>query len=268
MSEDTTYFADLLADKGYYVLAPDLFRNVASEEDNLVWNLWNVISTPQSRLDLDADAAFAYLLSISAVDKNRVASGPGFCFGGSQALLFAARHRMAASVTLYGSVIDDLHDAGSDAWGAIDESVPVLGIYGAEDTLISTESVQKFEAAMEQKGMSYNVTIYDNVGHAFVHKRAHEGDSRTANISWMCAHCCRSLGRGPSAGRRGLAADRALPATCLRYATLISALSVICFSGVAAVPKAMDAIPLRSCTRNWLLAGLHACGRGKTWCKR
>ena len=39
MSEEAVYFADRLAEQGYYAIAPDLFRNVASEPMNIVQNI-------------------------------------------------------------------------------------------------------------------------------------------------------------------------------------------------------------------------------------
>merc|ERR1719210_3325204 len=49
MSEEATYFADRLAEQGYFALAPDLFRNQASAGNNLVRNIINVVSAKQSR---------------------------------------------------------------------------------------------------------------------------------------------------------------------------------------------------------------------------
>lgn len=68
MSEEATFFCDKLADEGYYCLAPDLFRNVASPAMNILWNIYSVVTTSQDQIDSDSDAALAYLLAIDNVN--------------------------------------------------------------------------------------------------------------------------------------------------------------------------------------------------------
>merc|ERR1712070_461495 len=51
------------------------------------------------------------------------------------------------------------------------------------------ESVDKFEAALEKKGISHNITIYKDASHAFVNKHAHEDSSmdghQQASDAWQ-----------------------------------------------------------------------------------
>ena len=148
MSEEMTYFADQLAKQGYYAIVPDLFRGTASPGLNILWNVLMVMSTPREQMNLDSDAALQYLKTIGNVDQDRISSGPGFCFGGSEALIFASRHKLAATVTCYGSYIKELHDKDAKAWGSLKTGGPVLGIYGEEDTMPPPESVKKFEKAL------------------------------------------------------------------------------------------------------------------------
>ena len=144
MSEEVTYFADRLAEEGYYAIAPDLFRNTATTGTNILWNILTVLTVSETRMDADSDAAFKYLKSIQDVDETRISSGPGFCFGGSQSLKFAARHKLAATVTCYGTYIRELQDADAAAWGKLKEGGgPILGIYGMDDTSPSPEQAKK-----------------------------------------------------------------------------------------------------------------------------
>lgn len=168
MSEDVTYFADELAMQGYYVIAPDLFRGVAADGMNIIWNIFNILTVSQTRLDKDSDAALSYLTAMENVDENRISSGPGFCYGGTQSLIFASRHTMAATVTCYGTYVRELHDADSKAWGKLKSGGPILGIYGEEDTAPSPDDAKALGEALEKNGISHNITIYKGVGHGFI----------------------------------------------------------------------------------------------------
>jgi carboxymethylenebutenolidase len=176
MSEEPVYFADLLAQQGFIVIAPDLFRNVATCEVNLPWNIATTLLTPQDRMDSDIDAAITYLTgSVEGVDSSRVLSGPGFCFGGSQALNLSIRRVMAGTITLYGANIDELQDAqNNDLWGELGKfRTKVLGIYGADDGNPSPDEATAFQRALSARNITNTVTIYDGVGHAFVNPEDH-----------------------------------------------------------------------------------------------
>jgi carboxymethylenebutenolidase len=174
MSEEAVFFADRLAAEGYYALAPDLFRNTAAKGMNILWNMVNVIGTPQSRMDKDSDAALTYLRSLSEVDTDKIISGPGFCFGGSQSLIFGSRYKSAAVVTLYGTYISELDDESSEAWGELPKGGPILGLYGKEDTRPGVDDVETFRTALQKKDMIATLSVYDDVGHAFVNPEAHK----------------------------------------------------------------------------------------------
>ena len=187
MSEEPVYFADLLAKEGFIVLAPDLLRNVATGEANLPWNILSTCVTPQSRMDEDIDAAIHYLThTIGNVDMTRVFSGPGFCFGGSQALNLAIRRPMAGTISLYGSNIDELQDSSKDKiWANLGAGgTSVLGIYGADDNMPAPETAMGFEEAMNTRGISNTVTIYPDVGHAFVNPADHSSGKQQAVDAW------------------------------------------------------------------------------------
>lgn len=188
MSEEVTYFADQLAEEGYYAIAPDLFRNTAAEGTNFIWNILTVLTVSQTRMNADSDAALDYLKSLENVDKSRISSGPGFCFGGSQSLIFASRHTSAATVTCYGTYVTELGDADAAAWGKLKEGGPILGIYGKDDTRPPPEAADKFKEALVKNKLKHNVTIYDGVGHAFIkpeyHKDSREKNHGTAVKAW------------------------------------------------------------------------------------
>ena len=185
MSEEPVYFADLLAQQGYIALAPDMFRGVSSRAVNIPWNIATVSRTPQSRINADIDAALEYLRGKFVIDEALLMSGPGFCFGGSQALEFSKRTGVAATISLYGSYIDELQDPSDDeAWGLLGMFSPVLGIFGQQDDRPSPEQALGFASSMEERNIVHNVTIYSGVGHAFVTPKAHRGKSQQAVAAW------------------------------------------------------------------------------------
>jgi len=186
MGDEPVYFADLLAQQGYIALAPDLFRGVASKETNVPWNIATVSRAPQGRMDEDLNAALTYLRQLGKVNERLIFSGPGFCFGGAQALELSKRMPMAATLSLYGSSIDELQDPNNqDAWGMLGMAgTYILGIYGAEDNRPSPEEARGFQSAMSQRGIAHKVTIYDGVGHAFVNPKDHKAGKAQATAAW------------------------------------------------------------------------------------
>jgi len=188
MGEEPVYFADLLAEQGYIVIAPDMFRNLATCELNIPWNVATVLLTPQDRIDGDVDAAISYLTSeaVGNVDSTMVFSGPGFCFGGSQALTLSIRRAMAGTVSLYGANINELQDASNDAlWGELGVlDTQVLGIYGRDDGAPTPQEATGFQAALTARNIKNTVTIYDGVGHAFVNPQDHKSGMTQAVTAW------------------------------------------------------------------------------------
>lgn len=169
------------------VMVPDLYRGTSSTHDNLLVNIMLASNTPQKRADLDMDAALAWALEQDEVDATRVLSGPGFCFGGAQALVFSTRHNVSATIMLYGSNIAAMADAPDEDWGLLGEGDTVLGIYGATDTRPSPAHVKAFEKRLDKRNITKEIKIYDGVGHAFVKKEAIDDpdlDGGAAKAAW------------------------------------------------------------------------------------
>jgi carboxymethylenebutenolidase len=89
----------------------------------------------------------------------------GFCFGGTQSMYLGTRAvGLAAVITLYGS--NPIQRA--DELGRMEENEPVLGIFGAEDRAIPQSAVEGFEEALKNADVAHTITVYPDVGHAFV----------------------------------------------------------------------------------------------------
>lgn len=151
--------ADLLAEKGYLVIAPDTFRGSTTR-----WvprALYQVISTPPENVNTDLDSVYLWLESQPEIDAGRIAIA-GFCYGGRTSLLYSLHNnRLAATVIFYGAPVTD---------PAILKTLPgpVLGIFGGADRTISVQRVNAFEAALAEAGVPHEITIYDGQPHAFV----------------------------------------------------------------------------------------------------
>lgn len=162
LNEGITELADALAEEGYVVFAPDIYRNRVT--DQFVRAIWMRVTGSEEEVASDADSALAYLLSLDGVDREHVAS-MGFCFGGGQSLLLGLRQsdKLAVTIIYYGSLVTD-----AERLQPLSQAQPVLGIFAEEDVSISPEEVREFEAALNSLNIENEITIYPDVPHAFL----------------------------------------------------------------------------------------------------
>ncbi|MBA3750647.1 MAG: dienelactone hydrolase family protein [Nitrosopumilus sp.] len=154
--------ANILAQQGYVVLAVDLFNGEVTSDQNRSRELTSIIrDNPDVALE-NMKSAVSYLGTLENVNASRLAS-LGWCFGGAQSLQLALNSEenpLAASIIYYGRLTNDTQ-ALSNIKG------PILGIFGGEDQSISNDSVKQFEQDLNNLGITNEVYIYPNVGHAF-----------------------------------------------------------------------------------------------------
>jgi carboxymethylenebutenolidase len=154
--------ADLLANEGYAVLAVDLYRGeVATDSDRARELTSSVRSNSASAID-NLQSAVSYLKSLEIVDDSKVAS-LGWCFGGDWSLQLAlnsSENPLAATIVYYGRPVTDTASLSSISW-------PILGIFGDQDQAISVESVKQFASALNASGITNEIYLYEDVGHAF-----------------------------------------------------------------------------------------------------
>jgi carboxymethylenebutenolidase len=162
LNSGITLMADTLAREGYVVFAPDAYRGQVTAM--IPRALYLRLSTPTQQVHQDLDTALAYLQALPGVDPDRVAS-MGFCFGGGHSLQLGLRQSENLALTLmyYGAVVTD-----PALLQPLTEASPVLGIFAEEDNTIFPEEVLEFEAALTSLGIENQITIYPDVGHAFV----------------------------------------------------------------------------------------------------
>ena len=122
----------------------------------------------------DLSHAADWLLAHPAVTGDRVGA-VGFCMGGTFALVLTARRADIAAVCFYGfpqgsgqgehaspvplELVDAMHG-------------PILGFFGEDDALVGVEPVERFGRALADRGVTFDYTIYPDVGHGFMRHSA------------------------------------------------------------------------------------------------
>lgn len=148
-----------LAEEGYLVVAPDTFRGSTT-----AWipsAIYQVLTNPSEQVHQDLDAVYAWIEAqpTAAADRTGIV---GFCYGGRVSLSYSLHNdRLAATVIFYGSPETD-----PEILRALPG--PVLGIFGGEDASIPVADVRDFEIALDQAGISNEISVYEGQPHAFV----------------------------------------------------------------------------------------------------
>jgi carboxymethylenebutenolidase len=175
----TTHVADMtnrFAAAGFVALAPDLYGGRTTHDAEEAGKLMQAL--PADRAARDLGGAVSFLLAHDAVTSDRVGA-VGFCMGGGFVLSLAAQdNRVGAAAPFYG-----LPD-GSPDFSRL--SAPVLGQYGADDSFIPTEAVDKTMAEIAAAtGATPEVHFYP-AGHAFMNDENLLGtyDAEQAKIAW------------------------------------------------------------------------------------
>jgi carboxymethylenebutenolidase len=151
--------ADLLAEEGYLVIAPDTFRG--STTGWVPGAIYQVISARPENINVDLDSVYAWLASQPDVDADRIAIA-GFCYGGRTSLVYSLHNnQLAATVVFYGSP-----ETNPEILKTLPG--PVLGIFGGEDQTIPVSQVNAFDAALSEADIPHEIKIYDGQPHAFV----------------------------------------------------------------------------------------------------
>jgi carboxymethylenebutenolidase len=159
---------------GYLAVAPDLFArhgNAAAVADmnTLVREVVSRASDSEVMGDLDATASWA---GSHGGDPARQGI-TGFCWGGRITWLYAAHQpALKAGVAWYGRLVGDA--TPNQPMHPIDVAatlkVPVLGLYGGQDSGIPVETVERMKRALASApapGSESQFVIYPQASHAF-----------------------------------------------------------------------------------------------------
>jgi carboxymethylenebutenolidase len=171
------YIADTarrFAKAGYLAIAPSLFVRQGdatgyTEIAKLVSEVIAKVPDAQVMADLDATVRWA---GANGGDVNKLGV-TGFCWGGRQTWLYAAHNpAVKAGVAWYGRLVGEatalMPRHPVDVAGALNG--PVLGLYGAADTGIPLDTVDKMKTALAAGNAAAKAStfvVYPDAPHAF-----------------------------------------------------------------------------------------------------
>jgi len=171
------YIADVthrLAQAGYMAIAPELFvrQGDPSEYGELAKLQSEIIAkVPDAQVMADLDASVAWA-SRNGGNAQKLAI-TGFCWGGRITWLYAAHQpQLKAGVAWYGRLVGNV-TAQTPAHPlalASNLKAPVLGLYGAADTGIPLDTVDKMKAELAKgpaAAKASEFVVYPEAPHAF-----------------------------------------------------------------------------------------------------
>lgn len=171
------YIADVtrrLAQAGYMAIAPELFVRQGDPNDygeiaKLQAEIISKVPDAQVMGDLDATVAWA---AANGGDIQKLAI-TGFCWGGRITWLYAAHQpKVKAGVAWYGRLVGNATALTPVHPLALVGSLnaPVLGLYGAADTGIPLDTVDKMKEALAKGSAAAKASefvVYPEAPHAF-----------------------------------------------------------------------------------------------------
>lgn len=178
LNQNIEAMARRLAGEGYQVLAVDLYGGQVAETAEAAKQLVQKVANNPFGAEANITKAYNYLVE----EKQAPQVGSiGWCFGGSwsleTALLFP--QELDAAIIYYGGQIGE---ARAEELSTLE--MPILGIFGAEDSSIPLETVEEFESELQQRSASTEIIVYENAGHAFANPSGQNYVPEAAEAAW------------------------------------------------------------------------------------
>ena len=165
--------ADRFAQAGFMALAPDLYHGTVAKSPDEAMKLLMALNIAQAEKDLRG--AVAHLRGLTGKPVDVV----GFCMGGTLGFYTACANGpdVGACVIYYGG-----HPKVEFDFDRL--TAPVLGHWAERDDFANANAV-KIEAALRQRGKSYEGHRYPGTRHAFFNDtRPEVYDAKAAQQSW------------------------------------------------------------------------------------
>ncbi|BAZ37127.1 twin-arginine translocation pathway signal [Calothrix sp. NIES-4101] len=156
---------------GYLAIAPQLFirQGDVSKLSNIDEIRPIVAKVPDAQVLSDLDATVDWAVKSSKGNGDRVGI-TGFCWGGRITWLYAAHNpKLKAGVAWYGRLVGDSTELQPkhpiDVVSTL--KVPVLGLYGAQDTGIPVNTVEQVREKLKSSNSKSEIVVYPDAPHAF-----------------------------------------------------------------------------------------------------
>ncbi len=176
-----------LAKLGYYAISGELYarQGDVSKLSDIKEIFTRVVSkVPDEQVNSDIDSLVDFARSTGVADVERLGV-TGFCWGGRATWLYAVHNpKVKAAVAWYGMVDPPMWNEKAVSVFQVRAKlkVPVLGLYGAQDTSIPVAHVEKLKA--ELAGTSSEIVIYPEAGHGFHADYRPSYDRKAAADGW------------------------------------------------------------------------------------
>lgn len=163
-----------LAGEGYVALAVDLYSGKVAKTPNNAGKYAR--SVEQGSAIENLRQAYSYLKEQQGITK---VGSIGWCFGGGWSLqtALAMPDKVDATVIYYGRLVTDTTRLKK-------LTMPVLGIFGAEDNGIPPSAVNDFKAALNKAEVENSIHIYEGAGHAFANPSGTRYNKEAAEDAW------------------------------------------------------------------------------------
>jgi carboxymethylenebutenolidase len=175
LNDNIRMMTDKLAGEGYTALAVDMYNGKVAETPDSAGTYARSVQEEQALDNLTQ--AYEYLTNEQGAEK---VGTIGWCFGGGWSLQTALAHpdKIDATVIYYGRLVTDTEQLKQ-------LQMPILGIFGAEDDGIPPETVNEFESALNEVGVTNSIHIYEGADHAFANPSGTRYDKEAAEDAWQ-----------------------------------------------------------------------------------
>ncbi|WP_070988136.1 dienelactone hydrolase family protein [Halofilum ochraceum] len=176
LNDNIRAMARRFADAGYVALAVDLYEGETAQRPKRARTLMDKAMARTDRLERNIEQAFYYL---DVMPSTARIGSVGWCFGGGWSLRTALMfpEELDASVIYYGELETD-----ADRLAPLD--VPILGLFGSEDSVVPTETVREFGQVLTQLEKPHEIHVYEGAGHAFANPSGENYEPDTAARAW------------------------------------------------------------------------------------
>lgn len=174
LNDNIRTMTDRLAGEGYVALAVDLYNGKVADSPDSAGTYARSVNEEAATENLKQ--AYSYLTEQQKVTK---VGTIGWCFGGGWSLqtALALPDKIDATVIYYGHLVTDANQLKK-------LKMPILGLFGAEDSGIPPKQAKAFESALDKAGVSNSIHIYEGAGHAFANPSGTRYQKEAAKDAW------------------------------------------------------------------------------------